>query len=162
MKGKTIKIYEAHSHRTIELNVNDIVDLVPSMWNGCVNLVMKDYVWYKNRKTHCQVDKWITVKKATLDRLGIFKVRDCYSHRSRVVFKGDILAIENHEDGPFKGKFNLTLDHPHTYTAHDWVKIGLIDYIGEQDFDRVVVTEKTVKKMGFKNYPNLYVQPCWP
>lgn len=159
MNDKTIKIYDAHSHRAIHINAKDIVDIVPSLRDGCVNLVMKDYVFYKNRKTHCQRDKWIIVKESTLKKLGIYKVRDCYSHRSRVVFKGEILAVENHEDGPFKGKFNLTLDRPHVYTAHDWIKIGDYEYIGDQDFDRVVVTEKTVKRMGYKNYPNIYVHP---
>ncbi len=159
MKDKTIKIYEHLEHRSITVKVKDIVDIVPSFWEGCKCLVMRDYVRYKNRKTHCQVDKRICVKESALKKLGIYKVRDCYSHRSRVVFKGEILAIENHEDGPFKGKFNLTLDHPHVYTAHDWVKVGDYGYIGEQDFDRVVVSESTVKKMGYKNYPNIYVHP---
>lgn len=157
MKDKTIKVYLPLGHRSIELKVKDIIDIVPSLSDGCVCLVMKNYVFYKNRKTHCPWDKLICVKESALKKLGIYKVRDCMSHRNRIVFKGDVLAVENHEDGPFKGKFNLTLDRPHVYTAHDWVKIGLIDYIGEQDFDRVVVTEKTVKRMGYKNYPNLYV-----
>ena len=71
MKGKTIKIYEALDHRTIEVNVADIVGIAPSCWDGCVNLVMKDYVRYKNRKTHCQMDKRICVKKAALVKAGI-------------------------------------------------------------------------------------------
>lgn len=159
MNDKTIKIREAKSHRTIELSVNDIVDLVPSIRDGYINLVTRDYMRYRNRKTHCQVDKWITVKKSALKKAGIYKVWDYYSHRSRVVCKGEILAIENHEDGPFKGKFNLTLDRPHVYTAHDWVKIMDYEYIGEQDFDRIVVGERTVKKLGYKAYPNIYVHP---
>lgn len=159
MKDKTIRIYEHLEHRSITVKVKDIVDIVPSMFDDCVNLVMKDRVRYKNRKVHCQMDKRICVKESDLKKLGVYKVWDCYSHCSRVVCKGEILAIENHEDGPFKGKFNLTLDRPHVYTAHDWVKIGYVDYIGERDFDRVVVSERTVKKMGYKNYPNIYVHP---
>lgn len=90
MKDKTIKIYEVHSHRAIHINAKDIVDIVPSLRDGCVNLVMKDYVWYKNRKTHCQVDKWITVKESTLKKLGIYKLRDAVSHRPKVIFAGNI------------------------------------------------------------------------
>lgn len=90
MKGKTIKIYDAHSHRTIEINPADIVDLVPSMWDGCINLVMKDYVWYKNHKTHCQCDKYVTVKAKALKKAGIYKLRDAVSHRPKVIFAGNI------------------------------------------------------------------------
>ena len=71
MKDKTIKIYEVHSHRTIQINAKDIVGIAPSCWDGCVNLVMKDYVFYKNHKTHCRCDKYVTVKKAALVKAGV-------------------------------------------------------------------------------------------
>lgn len=90
MKGKTIKIYEHLEHRSIKVKVRDIMDIVPSLWDGCVNLVMKDYVRYKNRKTHCQMDKRICVKKSALKKLGIYKLRDAVSHRPKVIFAGDI------------------------------------------------------------------------